>query len=78
MTTLCVHDPECEPVFVLTLVCVVLDLEFQLPGVGLHSVHVVLQILLVLFMGVLKLNELLLGDTETQTHTELSQARCHS
>ena len=64
------HESKCVPVFVLTLVCVVLDLEFQLPGVGLHSVHVVLQVLLLLFMSVLELNELLLRDTETQTYTQ--------
>lgn len=45
----------------LTLVHVVLDFELQLPGVRLHPVHVVLQVLLVLFMSVLELNELLHG-----------------
>lgn len=50
----------------LTLVYVVLDFELQLPGVGLHPVHVVLQVLLVLFVSVLKLYELL----HTRTHTQ--------
>lgn len=47
-------------VCVLTLVCIVLDLELQLPRVGLHPVHHILQVLLILLMSVLKLNELLL------------------
>lgn len=53
----------------LTLVRIVLDLELQLSGVGLHSVHMVLQVLLLLFMSVFKLNELLLRDTQTHTET---------
>lgn len=51
----------------LTLVSVVLDLEFKLPRVGLHSVHMALQVFLLLFVRVLKLNELLLVDTDRQT-----------
>lgn len=59
---------------VLTLVRIVLDFKFQLPGVGLHSVHVTLQVLLILFMGIFKLDEFLLkkkarGQTHANTHT---------
>lgn len=45
----------------LTLVHVVLDFELQLPRVGLHPVHVILQVFLVLFVSVLELDELLHG-----------------
>lgn len=45
----------------LTLVHVVLDFELQLPRVRLHPVHMVLQVLLVLFVSVLELDELLHG-----------------
>lgn len=61
-------------VSVLTLVCVVLDLEFQLPGVGLHSVHMVLQVLLILFVSVLKLDELLLRNAPTHKHKHTHRA----
>lgn len=45
--------------YILTLVCIVLDFKFQLPGVGLHSVHVALQVLLILLMSIFKLDEFL-------------------
>lgn len=51
---------------VLTLVRIVLDFKLQLPGVGLHSVHVALQVLLVLLMSVFKLDEFL---PKQNTHT---------
>lgn len=63
-------------VHVLTLVGIVLDFKFQLPGVGLHSVHVALHVLLILFMSIFELDEFLLKKkitqsmgTSTQTHT---------
>lgn len=62
-------------VYVLTLVGIVLDFKFQLPGVGLHSVHVALHVLLILFMSIFKLDEFLLkknkqkhGGQHTNTH----------
>lgn len=61
---------------VLTLVHIVLDFQFQLPRMGLHSVHIVLQVLLILLVSVLELYELLLRNVRThtqkhkQTHTK--------
>lgn len=57
-------------VYVLTLVRIVLDFKFQLPGVGLHSVHVALHVLLILFMSIFKLDEFLLKKTQKQTKTK--------
>lgn len=52
-------------VFLLTLVCIVLDFELQLAGVGLHPVHMALQVLLLLLMSVFKFDELLHTHTNT-------------
>lgn len=61
-------------VYFLTLVRIVLNFKFQLPGVGLHSVHVALQVLLILFMSIFKLDEFLLQKKKKkarwQTHTQ--------
>lgn len=54
-----------ECVFLLTLVCIVLDFELQLAGVGLHPVHMALQVLLLLLMSVFKFDELLHTHTNT-------------
>lgn len=61
-------------VYVLTLICIVLDFKFQLPGVGLHSVHVALHVLLILFMSIFKLDEFLLKKNKKhggQTHSSV-------
>jgi hypothetical protein len=54
------------------LVCIVLDLELKLAGVGLHSAHIVLKVLLLLLLTVLKLHELLLRDTQREPSVTLS------
>lgn len=58
-------------VYILTLVGIVLDFQLQLSGVGLHSVHMALQVLLILLMSIFKLDEFLLKkSTSTQQHTQ--------
>lgn len=63
-------------VYVLTLVCIVLDFKLQLSGVGLHSVHMALQVLLILLMSIFKLDEFLLRKKHKHTQEDSMSVLC--